>query len=380
METTTHFLLKPSANAYIGGSAMTSQIKSVLHVFAVDKRTDTITHISDVERGTQYCICIECGERLIPKQGEILTHHFAHHTESSCSAGSNGGGCRETIYHLLLKEAIFHSNIIPFVIEDLLVDTAALLGVHSAIRGPHVEITDSTMEKMLFFSNKKEANSKIKYQPDVKCNLAGRSLAVEVTYSHKTSENKKQDLFNAGIDTIEIRLNKYRLPNIEMLIELRSNKLWREILEAFRSCIHYELPKRWLNAKTALIKANQHSELKEELDNQKQVNRKIIHENMYLEKRLDAELSAHRARHDFFDKQYGAEFSRNDELEQRLSFADSEIDLLRQELIDTTENYKCLCDAVLSEFPNANVSDLIEEQRQINLQEQIKKELAEDTL
>lgn len=380
MKTTTHFLLEPSANVHIGGLAVASQTKSVLHVFAVNKRTDTITHISDVERGNEHCVCIECGERLIPKRGEILTHHFAHNPETSCSAGSNGGGGSETIFHLLLKEAICHSNTIPFVTGDLLDDTAALLGMQNAIRDSHLEITETAMEKMLLIGNEKDTHPNKKYQPDVKCKLAGKELAIEITYSHKTSENKKQNLLNADIDTIEITLDKYRLPNIEKLIELRSNELWDAIIEAFRSCIHYELPKRWLNAQTALIKANQHTELKEELDNQKQQNREAIHKNMHLEKRLNAELSAHRARHDYFKQHYGAEFFRNEELEQRLIFAENKIHRLRQELRDVIENFECLNAVFLSEFPNANLSDLIEEQRRINLSEQIKKELVDDNL
>jgi len=126
---------------------MTFQNNSALHVFAIDKRTDKITHVCDVERGNEHCICIECEGRLIPKQGEILKHHFAHYTETNCSAGSNGGGGRETIFHFLLKEAIFHFKAIPFVIDDLLDSTAALLGMHNAIRGSHVAISDTAMEK-----------------------------------------------------------------------------------------------------------------------------------------------------------------------------------------------------------------------------------------
>jgi len=197
-------------------------------------------------------------------------------------------------------------------------------------------------------------------------------LAIEITYSHKTSDNKKQNLLNADIDTIEIRLDKYNLPNIEMLIELRSVKYWGAILDAFRSCIHYELPSRWLDAKTALVKANQYTELKKELDIKKQQIRKLVNEKKHLKNLLDVELSAHRERHNRFEKHFGPTFSRIDELEQRLLVAENTICQLRHELQVTTENFEYLNCVFSSEFPEANVSDLIEEQRQINMIKQIK--------
>ena len=43
-------------------------------------------HVDQVLRGLKCdCVCPYCGEQLVAKQGNILSHHFAHVSEKECS-------------------------------------------------------------------------------------------------------------------------------------------------------------------------------------------------------------------------------------------------------------------------------------------------------
>ena len=51
-------------------------------LIAVDKDKNRI-HIDDTEKGHDY-FCPSCGEKLILKKGDIMSHHFAHPAHSEC--------------------------------------------------------------------------------------------------------------------------------------------------------------------------------------------------------------------------------------------------------------------------------------------------------
>jgi len=47
---------------------------------------------SKVPRGLECgCVCPECGNRLVARQGEVLVHHFAHHSRSDCRNAAEAG-------------------------------------------------------------------------------------------------------------------------------------------------------------------------------------------------------------------------------------------------------------------------------------------------
>lgn len=62
-----------------------------------------LVHIKDATRGRRYT-CLECREPLILKQGQKLAWHYAHHSDSNCSAKRLGYS--ETLQHLLGKEYV----------------------------------------------------------------------------------------------------------------------------------------------------------------------------------------------------------------------------------------------------------------------------------
>lgn len=62
------------------------------------------THIAKAVRGNDYH-CLDCGEKLILKQGQIKEWHYAHYSDSSCPSQ----GSIETAIHKKAKEVIAQS-------------------------------------------------------------------------------------------------------------------------------------------------------------------------------------------------------------------------------------------------------------------------------
>ena len=57
--------------------------------------------VDDVDRGDSTVTCPSCSDALIPKKGDLVSHHFSH---KSKNGGGGGGGCAETALHRYCKE------------------------------------------------------------------------------------------------------------------------------------------------------------------------------------------------------------------------------------------------------------------------------------
>ncbi|MCW3124173.1 MAG: hypothetical protein JWQ38_3665 [Flavipsychrobacter sp.] len=80
-----------------------NQTADTLNVFAEDKSTGNIVHVSEVLRGNACdCICIECGNELQARKGEARRHHFKHITGTECDG--------ETILHKLAKKILVNNR------------------------------------------------------------------------------------------------------------------------------------------------------------------------------------------------------------------------------------------------------------------------------
>lgn len=80
-----------------------SQASDTLNVFAKNKSTDTVVHVSEVLRGNACdCICIECGNGLQARKGNARRHHFKHITGTECDG--------ETILHKLAKKILVNNR------------------------------------------------------------------------------------------------------------------------------------------------------------------------------------------------------------------------------------------------------------------------------
>lgn len=113
--------------------------------------------INKALKGVEYT-CLECNGKMIPKKGEIRTHHFAHKSEYTCS----GEGQK----HLYVKELIY---------EILCMNQKKLL--------PDAEVR---IEKY-----------HLNLQPDVsvhwlKGSLKNQYLAIEVHHTSESTDVKKQ--------------------------------------------------------------------------------------------------------------------------------------------------------------------------------------------
>ena len=54
-------------------------------LYAIEEKTGKRIHAKNIKNGETY-ICPICGERLIPKCGDINVHHFAHVHDSNCDS------------------------------------------------------------------------------------------------------------------------------------------------------------------------------------------------------------------------------------------------------------------------------------------------------
>lgn len=80
-----------------------SQTADTLNVFAEDRSTGNVVHVSEVLRGNACdCICIECGNELQARKGKARRHHFKHITGSECDG--------ETILHKLAKKILSNNR------------------------------------------------------------------------------------------------------------------------------------------------------------------------------------------------------------------------------------------------------------------------------
>jgi len=126
--------------------------------------------INKALRGAEYT-CLECNGKMIPKKGEIRTHHFAHKGEFTCS----GEGQK----HLYVKELIY---------EMLLMNQDSL----------YLKSASIEMEKKL-----------LGLIPDVcirwtKGHLRGEYLAIEV-WNHGESSEKKKETFGKNMVEFNIK-------------------------------------------------------------------------------------------------------------------------------------------------------------------------------
>jgi ssDNA-binding Zn-finger/Zn-ribbon topoisomerase 1 len=154
-------------------------------------KDEIITHVSEVDRGLKCgCVCPACGERLIAKKGQKVTHHFAHQTTKDCEYGY------ESSLHLAAKEILSKAKklVIPPV---------------------YVHFPNSYKEKLLLSDAKEITIDRVELEqrfnnvvPDVVVYAEGKCLFIEVFVTHCVDDEKLDKLRAADISTIEINLSK----------------------------------------------------------------------------------------------------------------------------------------------------------------------------
>ena len=64
-----------------------------------------LVSVEDVPAGLKCdCFCPACGEQLVAKKGQKMTHHFAHKAGTNCAFGY------QTSLHLLAKDILANAR------------------------------------------------------------------------------------------------------------------------------------------------------------------------------------------------------------------------------------------------------------------------------
>lgn len=165
-----------------------------------------LTHISNVESGLKCgCICPGCGEELIAKKGNKMTHHFAHKANSECLSGY------QTSLHLLAKDILLEEKRI------LLPKVKIRFSDHG---GSYKEVLISN-ETFIEIDNVVLEKKQGEIIPDVIAYCGDKKLYIEIYVTHKIDDNKKIKIAEEDVSTIEIDLSEIdRYISKEMLKDI----------------------------------------------------------------------------------------------------------------------------------------------------------------
>lgn len=156
-----------------------------LMTLATCKDTGSLIHVSDVKSGLSCnCSCVDCGADLQAKKGDIITHHFAHHSTEKLKA------CNwkpETELHLMAKRVIMK-------------DKAAVLPVGT--------INPST--KTYRFDEVEEEKREGSRIPDLKAYIDGEMILIEIAVTSFCSKEKIAEYKKQNLNVIEFDLKRYK--------------------------------------------------------------------------------------------------------------------------------------------------------------------------
>lgn len=156
-----------------GGSVKQDKIQIP---FGLNANNDLV-HISEAEKGGSYK-CLSCSTVLTAIKGQKYAHHFRHYTIVNC----NG----ESIIHKAAKKIILEK----------------------------MQITSPNGECIHFDSASEEARLD-EMKPDVLALIGNSQLIIEIYYTHKVDDDKKEKIKKANISAIEIELSDLSLEDVK---------------------------------------------------------------------------------------------------------------------------------------------------------------------
>lgn len=90
-----------------------------LSAFYAFDRQGALRHISQVERGLACgCLCRDCGDRLVARQGDVRVHHFAHESGNACTSADHEF-LRAIARHLVADNELLQLPAITHIRETL---------------------------------------------------------------------------------------------------------------------------------------------------------------------------------------------------------------------------------------------------------------------
>jgi len=156
---------------------------SALLTFALDENNNRV-NIDSVKNGVACkCICPDCKNPLIAKNGGIKrAHHFSHFQGITCESAN------ETAFHLLAKEVIMEEKRIMLPERDSMSFPSGLVHLH--------DIKQETWDEQF------------QIRPDLEAIMEnGERLLIEIYVSHKIPRRKHDVILANNLKCIEIDLN-----------------------------------------------------------------------------------------------------------------------------------------------------------------------------
>jgi competence protein CoiA len=173
---------------------MTMENTSVLQLFAIAKDGLAVL-IDDVERGLACnCICPQCKEPLVAKQGDIRVWHFAHASGSDCLGGA------ESALHLAAKQIIQKHG-------GLMLPGLSVIKRTCLEDGRRAEAEASIPESWIDFSSVILEEPVGAIRPDVIGVNDTSRMIIEIAVSHFVDEPKRDVIVALGWPAIEISIN-----------------------------------------------------------------------------------------------------------------------------------------------------------------------------
>lgn len=195
-----------------------------------------IKHIEDITK-TDECCCLECGGKLILREGEKNTKHLAHKNDTKCFYENEikykKSGV-ESYAHKFVKEYLKDNleYFREFSIEIVSKDNEFKLGgeKNSKIKKIHIE----------YRNLKKELILEKDYFPDLLIEVENKYIALEIYKTNKKDEKSlKDNLLGKNIDVYEIDINNINEFKVENLIKGECIKLiFSNLKVGYDECIN----------------------------------------------------------------------------------------------------------------------------------------------
>lgn len=185
-------------------------------------------HISEVASGLEcQCHCPSCGEDLVAKKGknEKPQEHFAHRSKIDCEY------TYETSLHCDAKRLIEKRKMIYLPYRNSYFDSVNLNGFYSLTSDyKKLGVTENRQYAVRNVVLEKKLHNFI---PDIKCDISGKTLLIEIAVTSKIKEEKLNKIKEVGLPVLEIDISgmdrDFDEKDLEMnVIYNTHNKSWYE--------------------------------------------------------------------------------------------------------------------------------------------------------
>jgi len=168
------------------------------------------------------CICHVCRSRLMAKQGEERTWHFAHHEATNCPATA------ESTIHAMAKQLIVERRgvYLPEKVLQRSIQGARNVWSETILVKVQTEgffgLEDCVAEMTVFDSN--EATYR---RPDVLATLVGLPIAIEIHNTHAVDFEKAEWLDQQGLSALEIDVADLSDAPSELILQRLTERLFQ---------------------------------------------------------------------------------------------------------------------------------------------------------